>query len=79
MKWFMVGIVVKGYITRFFHENEWQEELVEHKGDLVDGDAIAYYVQGDDGRYYEWYHQERPEGEKVYVVAPSGVCCPDGV
>lgn len=62
----MIVTVVKGFIARFMHEDEWSEELIEHEGDLVDGDAIPYYVQGDDGRYYEWYLHERPDG-KVYV------------
>lgn len=58
------GTVVKGYITRYCKELEWEDTLVEipAKFQLVDGDALPYYLKRDDGKYYEYYGYYAPEG-----------------
>lgn len=64
------GIVCKGYITRYLKEDEWEEKLVALplNAKLVDGDAIPYYLQNkEDGKFYEYYGHEAPEGEIAYI------------
>jgi hypothetical protein len=63
------GIVKRGYITRMLSETEWEEELVPipHGFQLVDGDAIPYYIKNDDGKFSEYYAHFAPEGKTVYL------------
>lgn len=66
----MKAIVVRGFITRYCQEIEWEVDLVEARlEDLqADGDAIPFYVEGNDGKYHEYYEYEFPsDGRKVYV------------
>lgn len=64
------GTVVRGFITRFRKEAEWEEVLVE-TDNTDDADAIPHYVRGCDGRFYEYYGHSMPANGKVYVVAHS--------
>ncbi len=61
--------VVKGYITRYCGEEEWEEFLIEipQGCQLVDGDAIPYYLKREDGKFYEYYGHYAPEGKNAYV------------
>jgi hypothetical protein len=63
------GIVVKGYITRYSRESEWEDTLIElpNNIELVDGDAIPYYLKKEDGKYYEYYGFQAPEGKCAYI------------
>ncbi len=63
------GTVVKGYITRYCQELEWEDTLVEipSKYQLVDGDALPYYLRRDDGKFYEYYGYYAPEGQCAYI------------
>jgi len=62
------GTVVRGYITRYFKEEEWEENLIETE-DTDDGDAIPHYVLDDStGKYVEWYAHNLPHSHKLYVV-----------
>ncbi len=65
----VLGTVVKGYITRYCQESEWEETLIElpENIQLVDGDAIPYYLKKEDGKYYEYYGFYAPEGKCAYV------------
>lgn len=65
----MKATVCRGYITRMAREKEWEVELEEARlEDLqADGDAVPFYVEGSDGKFYEWYAYEFPKGKKVYV------------
>lgn len=63
----ITGTVVRGYITRFAPDEEWVAVLTEFDGDeLVDGDVIPYYVQGEDGKFYEYVCPVMPDC-KVYL------------
>ncbi len=61
--------VVRGYITRYIREEEWEDFLIEIPlgCQLVDGDAIPYYLKKEDGKFYEYYGHYAPEGEHAYV------------
>ncbi len=63
------GVVVKGYITRYSEEAEWESILIEipYESQLVDGDAIPYYLQKEDGKFYEYYGHYAPKGRNAYV------------
>lgn len=65
----ITGVVVKGYITRYSSEAEWEDVLIEipSESQLVDGDAIPYYLQKEDGKFYEYYGHYAPEGKNAYV------------
>lgn len=63
------GIVCKGYITRFLKEEEWEDDLVclPLDADLIDGDALPYYLKAKDGKFYEYYGHKAPKGERAYI------------
>ncbi len=58
--------IVKGFITRHVPEDEWISYVEEyHEDELVNSDAIPYYIEGPDGKLYETY--KRPENAVVYI------------
>lgn len=64
------GTVCRGFINRFLKEEEWIEELVilpQHVN-LIDGDAIPYYLKAEDGKFYEYYGNKAPEGMNAYIA-----------
>lgn len=65
----VTGVVCRGYITRFLKETEWNDELVAlpENSDLIDGDAIPYYLKGEDGKFHEYYGYKAPEGMRAYI------------
>jgi hypothetical protein len=60
--------IVRGHITRMNPEPEWEDYLVETDS-IGDPDAVPHYVQGDDGKYHEYYDYVMPEGKKLYLAA----------
>jgi hypothetical protein len=63
------GIVKKGFITRFNKEDEWEENIIEFtERELIDSDAIPYYVRTSDGKFAEYYGYFHPTDYKVYIV-----------
>jgi hypothetical protein len=65
--------VVRGFITRFVKETEWEEELypMAPGAELVDGDAVSYYVQREDGKFHECYDYYASPGVVVYEKASN--------
>ena len=67
----MIGIVCRGYITRFSPREEWEAELeqISEGEELVDADAIPYYVKRDDGKFVECYQRHSTKDNPAYRVA----------
>lgn len=65
------GTVLRGFITRFNKETEWEEYLspVKEGLELVDGDASPYYIQQADGKYKEYYGEFTPANTTVYQLS----------
>lgn len=65
----MIKTVKKGFITRFSKEEFWEEEVVLLPPgiELVDGDAIPYYIEND-GILYEYYSHFAPNNAKIYCL-----------
>ena len=54
------GTIVRGYITRYNREEEWEDVLVMLPDGTVacDADAIPHYKLYDDGKFREYYGWE---------------------
>ena len=65
-----IGIVCRGFITRFSREAEWEERLepVPVGEELVDGDAIPYYRRRQDGKFVENYAMYSTKEVPAYRV-----------
>lgn len=64
--------VKRGFIMRFCEEETWEEELEQMKPgeELVDGDAVPYYMETDDGTPWpEYYPLFAPiDGPRIFRV-----------
>lgn len=71
----IMGTIRRGFIMRFSPTEQWVSRLVPVLvgEELVDGDAVPYYVQGVDGIFREYYDSYAPKGRTVYMLdEPDG-------
>lgn len=64
------AIVVRGFITRYHPQSQWETELVALPDGAVaqDADAIPHYIKGVDGLFYEYYGWEpSTEAEPIFI------------